>query len=74
MLKNSNCCYNKHKDTFEIRNDDSNNVVSKLEVNYGIELHFDINTRLIAIIIPEPDILFGIDTIYLEDFICNNFT
>ena len=74
MLKNSNCCYNKYKDTFEIRNDVSNNAVSKLEVNYGIELHFDINTKLIAIIIPEPGILFGIDTALLEDFICNNFT
>lgn len=74
MLKNSYCCYNKNLDVFEIRNEKSGNVVSKKECNYGIEFHFDINMNLVAIIIPEPDILFGIDVKVLQDFACNNFT
>lgn len=74
MINNTYCCYNEYLDVFEIRNGVSRDVVSKKECNYGIELHFDINEKLIAIIIPEPNLLFGIDISLLHNFNCNNLT
>ena len=73
-MLNSNICYNKNLDVFEIRSENFNNVVSTKEGNYGIEFHFDINDNLVGITIPEPDILFGFDTRIFDNFICNNFT
>lgn len=74
MIKNTYCCYNEYSDKFEIRNGEPRHVVNTEECNYGIQLQFDINNELIAIIIPEPNILFGIDSILLQAFDCNNFT
>lgn len=73
-MTNKNLCYDKNLDILEIRDEDFSNIVSTKEGNYGIELHFDINDNLIGMSIPEPDILFGIDTKFFENFICNNFT
>lgn len=74
MINNSYCCYNEYLDRFEIRSSQPTEVVCKKECNYGIELQFDINMQLIGIIIPEPDILFGINSSFLRNFICNNLT
>jgi hypothetical protein len=74
MINNASCCYNTFLDTFEIRKAKQEEVVSKQECKYGIELQFDINMKLIAIIIPEPDILFGTNIQYLKDFNCDNLT
>lgn len=68
---NASCCYNTFLDTFEIRQAKPKEVVSTQECKYGIELQFDINMKLVGIIIPEPNILFGIDIKYLKDFNCN---
>ena len=72
ISNNASCCYNTFSDTLEIRQGKSNDVVSKQECKYGIELQFDINMKLLAIVIPEPNILFGTDIKYLKDFNCKN--
>ena len=72
MINNTYCCYNEYIDAFEIRNGQPRGVVKTEEVNYGITFQFDINEELIAIIIPEPDILFGLHATLLKNFNCNN--
>lgn len=71
---NSYMCYDRNLDIFEIRSKDFQNIVSTKEGNYGILFHFDINSNLVGISIPEPDILFGMNSEHFENFICNNFT
>lgn len=74
MIHNAYCCYNDKLDVFEIRTNNFNKVISTQEYKYGIEVHFDVNMNPVAIIIPEPDVLFGIDVKILLNFVCNNFT
>lgn len=74
MLLNAYICYDKNSDMLEIRYKDLGSIVSTKQGKYGIELHFDINDQLVGMSIPEPDMLFGIHTQFLETFICGNFT
>ena len=74
MINNGSCCYNTFLNALEMRKGLPKEVVSKQECKYGVQLHFDINMKLIAIIIPEPATLFGVDSIVLENFNCNNLT
>lgn len=68
MINNVFCVYNEYLEALEIRTGEPYKISQTIEVNYGIKLQFDINMKLIAIIIPEPEVLFGTDIEYLKGF------
>ena len=61
------------EDTLNIIKVPSKNPVSIIEGKYGIELGQDINGNTVSIVIPEPDILFGVDIDILESFLISDF-
>lgn len=61
------------EDTLNIIKVPSKNPVSIIEGKYGIELGQDINGNTVSIVIPEPDILFGVESEYIESFLISNF-
>ena len=67
-------CYNEVLDRFEIYNGINNQVVTNIKGKYGIEMGLDINNDPVSILIPEPDVLFGIKSQFLRNFSCNHFT
>jgi len=73
-MKNFYVCYDKNLDALEICNNKTINIVKRMTGNYGVEFGFDINDNLISILIPEPDILFGIKPKLLNSFDCNYLT
>lgn len=71
-MENNGVFYDQFLDVFELRKCGMHNVVDKKEGNYGIEFHYDINANLVAIIIPDPSTLWGIDKDTLVQFTNNN--
>lgn len=47
----------------------SRSPVQVITGKYGIELHVDINEHVVKIVIPEPDILFGVSIDKIESFL-----
>ena len=72
MINEVYCCYNKYLEALEIRKSEPCAVATTEEYNYGVQLQFDINMNLVGIIIPEPEVLFGVDLKYLREFTCHN--
>ena len=60
------------EDTLNIIKVPSKNPVSIIEGKYGIELGQDINGNTVSIVIPEPDILFGVSIECIESFLISN--
>lgn len=59
-------------DTLNIVKIPSKNAVKILEGKYGIQLKQDINGNTVEIVIPEPEILFGVDIEDIESFLIMN--
>lgn len=57
------------EDTLNIIKSPSKTPVKTFYGKYGIEFGQDINGNVVEIIIPEPDILFGIDIECIESFL-----
>lgn len=60
---------NYEEDTFEIVKTPSRQPVQVEDGKYGIEFHKDINGHVVKIVIPEPEILFGVSIEELESFL-----
>lgn len=73
MFNNSfNICYNESLNSLTILKNNRNDAVKKIDGKYGIEIWCDINNIPTSIIIPDPDILLGLDQHYLKKLTCNN--
>lgn len=59
-------------DTFNIVKTPTRKPVQVIEGKYGIEFHTDINGQVVKIVIPEPDVLFGVNMKYIESFLIMN--
>ena len=59
-------------DTLEIIKTPSKTPIQRIEGKYGIVFCQDINDNTVKIIIPEPEILFGIPIEYLQSFLISN--
>lgn len=64
--------YDRNLDVLELRKCGIHNTVEKKQGNYGVEFHFDIESNLIAIIIPDPSTYWGISKEELVQFTNNN--
>lgn len=73
MKNNYDIFINYEDDTFEIVKTPSKNPVQIINGKYGIELHKDINGHVVKIVIPEPDILFGVSIEEIESFLIVDF-
>lgn len=56
-------------DTLNIIKSPSRTPVKSIEGKYGIEFRKDINGNIVEFVIPEPDILFGVDIECIENFL-----
>lgn len=74
MFNDFSICYDEHRNVLTIIKNSQKNAVQKIEGKYGIEIWCDINESPISIIIPDPDVLFGIKQKYLFKLVCNNLT
>lgn len=59
-------------DTLEIIKVPSKAPVKDIEGKYGIILSQDINGNTVKIVIPEPEIIFGVPIEYIETFLISN--
>lgn len=59
-------------DVLEIIKVPSRTPVKEIEGKYGIIIGQDINGNTVKIGIPEPDILFGVSSEYIESFLMSN--
>lgn len=59
-------------DTLEIIKVPSKTPVKDIEGKYGIILSQDINGNTVKIVIPEPEIIFGVPIEYIETFLISN--
>ena len=73
MQNNFNIFLDTEEDTLNIIKTPSKNPVTTIEGKYGIEFKLDINGNTVEIIIPEPDILFGVNIKNIESFLVVNF-
>ncbi len=73
MKNNFNIFLDTEEDTLNIIKTPSKNPVNTIEGKYGIEFKTDINGNTVEIVIPEPEILFGVDIQYIESFLVVNF-
>ena len=75
-MNECNFFYDEYLDIFEIRKCGTfkHNIVDEKEGEFGIITHYDVDTNLIAITIPEPSVLFGVEKKDLKGFVNNIFT
>ena len=73
MKNNFNIFFDYEDDTLNIVKTPSKNPVKTIQGKYGIEFRQDINHTTVEIIIPEPDILFGVTMEDIESFLVVNF-
>ena len=73
MKNNFNIFLDYEDDTLNIVKTPSKNPVKTIEGKYGVELKQDISGNTVEIIIPEPEILFGVDIEDIESFLVVNF-
>lgn len=59
-------------DVLEIIKVPSRTPVKEVEGKYGIIIGQDINGNTVKIGIPEPDVLFGVPSEYIESFLMSN--
>ena len=59
-------------DTLEIIKVPSKTPVKDIEGKYGIILSQDINGNTVKIVIPEPEIIFGVPIEYIETFLISD--
>lgn len=57
------------EDTLEIVKTPSKKPVQITDGKYGVEFHKDINGHVVKIVIPEPEILFGVPIEDIETFL-----
>lgn len=57
------------EDTLNIIKTPSKTPVKTIEGKYGIEFHQDIDGGTVKIVIPEPEIVFGVDIEDIESFL-----
>ena len=74
MFNNFNICYDECRNVLTIVKNTQKHAIQKIEGKYGIEIWCDINETPISIIIPEPDVLFGLNRNYLLKLVCSNLT
>ena len=74
MFNNFDICYNEQTNVLTIVKNNQRNAIHKIEGKYGIEIWCDINETPISIIIPDPDVLFGINQKYFFKLVCNSLT
>ena len=67
-----NICYNENLGTLTILKKNRSNAVIKIDGKYGIEIWCDINNIPTSIIIPDAEIVLGLDQQYLQKLTCNN--
>lgn len=60
------------EDTLNFIKIPSKNPVKTIEGKYGIELHQDVNGNTVEIVIPEPEIVFGVKIEDIESFLVVN--
>ena len=60
------------EDTLNFIKTPSKNPVKTIEGKYGIEFHQDINGNTVEIVIPEPEIVFGVKIEDIESFLVVN--
>lgn len=72
MNVNFNIFLDYEDDTLNIIKTPSKTPVKTLSGKYGIELKQDIDGKTVEIIIPEPDILFGVNIEDIESFLIVN--
>ena len=61
--------YNYGEDALDIVKTPSRQPVQTVECKYGIIFYLDINSNVVKISIPEPDVLFGVSTKCIESFL-----
>ena len=61
------------EDTLNFIKTHSKNPVKTIEGKYGIEFHQDINGNTVGIVIPEPEIVFGVRIEDIESFLLVTF-
>lgn len=60
------------EDTLNFIKIPSKNPVKTIEGKYGIEFHQDVNGNTVEIVIPEPEIVFGVKIEDIESFLVVN--
>ena len=60
------------EDTLNFIKTPSKNPVKTITGKYGIQLHQDINGSTVEIVIPEPEIVFGVSLEDIESFLIVN--
>ncbi len=60
------------EDTLNFIKTPSKNPVKTIAGKYGIQLHQDINGNTVEIVIPEPEIVFGVSLEDIESFLIVN--
>ena len=73
MKNNFNIFLDYEDDTLNIIKTPSKNPVKVLAGKYGIEFKQDIDGKTVEIVIPEPEILFGVSIEDIESFLVVNF-
>lgn len=72
-MKNSyNIFIDYEEDTLNLIKTPSKSPVKTIEGKYGIELQQDVNGNTVGIIIPEPEIVFGVRIEDIESFLVVN--
>lgn len=74
MFNNFDICYDEQRNILTIVKNTQKHAVHKIEGKYGIEIWCDINETPIFIMIPDPDVLFGLNRSYLLKLVCNSLT
>lgn len=69
MLNDYNMYIDYEEDTLEIVKTPSKKPVQIVYGKYGVEFHKDINGHVVKIVIPEPEILFGVPIEDIETFL-----
>lgn len=74
MFNSFNICYDEQRNILHIIKNTQKHAIHKIEGKYGIEIWCDINDAPISIIVPDPDVLFGLHKNYLLKLVCGNLT
>lgn len=74
MFNGFNICYDEQRNILHIIKNTQKHAIRKIEGKYGIEIWCDINDVPISIIVPDPDVLFGLHRNYLLKLVCSNLT